>query len=593
MSEKIRTKRLLDEVLGDIQHLKKEKKSQIKYLKLISDSGIQISEMIESSLDMFRMEEKTYEFTPCPCDLVAIFQKLSADLNSLARQKNLNLEFYIIDQPMNDSLSYWVLGEYRLLQNLFANLIKNAIEASPINKQIRIDIDNQDARSAMIQIHNLGVVPESIRDRFFDRYTTSGKKSGTGLGTYSAKLITRTHQGKIWFETDETMGTILFVTLPTTQKPEDDSDKTEKKSFQLSIKGTILIADDNLINQQVLKGLLEDFPIILDLVENGQEAVEMVMAGKYDLILMDMEMPVMDGREAIKRIRQHFSHKELPVIVLTAHNLEIEDFNHTDQIINDIIIKPIQPEILFNTLQKYLSSDVAEIADVANNDTKKDTTREGQQKIENQEILNIDLALKQLMGKRYLLDNVMQSFRKDHFNAYEIVKQLLESNQLADAQRKVHSIKGLAGTIGAQSLQRTAQELETAIKNEMESTFKRLLISFRKRLEPVINQIDKILPDQNINDNKEADLSNDLTDQLNHLEKRLNNLYELLIDCDSEANDACEECLHALDYLTQNTEDRSLIDQLKHCLKNYLFDDAALTLEKICEKLGLKINQPN
>jgi CheY-like chemotaxis protein len=584
ISDKNRTKRILNEVLDNIQQLKKEKQSQIKYLKLIEDSGVQISEMIENSLDIFKMEENTYAFDPCPCNLVAIFNKLTTDLTRLVRQKNLRLEFYINDQQMLDDHTFWVLGEYRLLQNLFANLIKNAIEASPLDKQIRIDIDPQNVNSAMIQIHNMGVVPESIRDRFFDRYATSGKKSGTGLGTYSAKLITKTHQGDIWFETDETMGTILFVTLPTAQAPAIDSDESKMKTFQSRLSGSILIADDNLINQQVLKGLLEDHLIELDMVENGQEAVQKATTRQYNLILMDLEMPVMDGREAIKRIRQKFSHLDLPIIALTAHNMEIEDFNQTGHMINDIIIKPIQPEHLFNVLRNYLITDSNNKTLVAPDNKEKPPETVSQQ------ILNIDLALRQLMGKRYLLDNVMQAFRKDHNNAPEIVKQLIESDQLATAQRKVHSIKGLAGTIGAQSLQRSAQELETALKDKLLSRLNQLLISFGENLYPVIEQIDKILPDNISQTTEEASFSNKIADQLDTLEKNVKHLHTLLIDCDSEANDACDECLPALDYLTQNTNDRLLLDQLKQNLKSYLFDDAASVLEEICEKLGLNIN---
>ena len=588
MSDKNRSQVILDEVLDIIQHFKKEKQSQVKYLKLIADSGIQISEMIENSLGMFKMEENTYKLEPCPCNLVTIFQKLSTDLNMLIQQKNLQLEFYINAQLMNDDHSFWVSGEYRLLQNLFANLIKNAIEASPLNNLIRIDINLQDTNTAIIQIHNMGVVPESIRDCFFDRYATSGKKSGTGLGTYSAKLITKTHNGVIRFETDEKMGTTLFVSLPIAQQPADDTDASEKKSVQVRLKGSILIADDNLINQQVLKGLLEDHPIELDLVENGQEALDSVKTKKYDLILMDMEMPIMDGREAIKHIRQQYPHTDLPIIALTAHNLEIEDFNHTEQMINDIIIKPIQPELLFSILGNYLRSDsIKESKTIVIPDVK-----DKQLDTVSQQVLNIDQALRQLMGKRYLLENVMQAFRKDHFNAPEIVKQLIESNQFTTAQRKVHSIKGLAGTIGAQALQRTAQELETALKDNMLPKFNQLLASFSNNLNPVIERIDQVLPtNTGLQEKEDPSLSNKLSDQLDGLENNLNHLYALLIDCDSEANDACDECLPALDYLTQNTDDRSLLDQLKHNLKNYLFDDAALVLEEICEKLGLNINK--
>jgi len=583
--DKSHTHRVLDEVLESIQYFKKEKQSQIKYLKIIADSGVQISEMIENSLDIFKMEENTYEIDPCPCNLVSIFQKLTADLNGLVGQKNIQIDFYINDQPMQDNHSFWISGEYRLLQNLFANLIKNAIEASPLNKQIRIDIDHQDDKNAMIQIHNMGVVPESIRDRFFDRYATSGKKSGTGLGTYSAKLITRTHRGDIRFETDEKIGTILFVSLPTAQQPEIDSDTSEKKSVQIRLTGTILVADDNLINQQVLKGMLEDHPITMDMVENGQEAIKRIHTNHYDLILMDMEMPVMDGREATKIIRQKYAHTDLPIIALTAHNIELEDFNHTVQVINDIITKPIQPEHLFRVLGNYLSVDtIKETID------KPDSNKRKHSNTKKHQIINLDQALRQLMGKRYLLENVMQSFRKDHFNASEIVKQLINSNDLSTAQRRVHSIKGLAGTIGAQILQRSAQELEIALQKKLVHELDPLLTSFKEALSPVMEQIDQILPNSAPQKNEDPSISNQLSEQLDALEKNLSRLHALLVDCDSEANDACDECLPALDYLTQNSKDRSLLDQLKQYLKNYLFDDAALVLEEIGKKLGLNIN---
>jgi len=582
ITDKNRTQKILQEVLESIEHLKKEKKSQIKYLKLIADSGIQISEMIENSLDIFKMEENTYEFEPCPCNLVEIFQKLTADLSRLIRQKNLQVEYFINDQPMCDDHAFWVSGEYRLLQNLFANLIKNAIEASPLNKGVRVDIDSQDENTAMIQIHNLGVVPENIRDRFFDRYTTSGKKSGTGLGTYSAKLITRTHNGNIRFETDETMGTILFVTLPSSTRPEIDINAENNKSAPDKLTGSVLIADDNLINQQVLKGLLEDHPIQLDMVENGKEAVHQVMTSKYDLIFMDMEMPVMDGREAINIIRQDHAYDDLPIIALTAHNLALEDFNQKEKIINDIIIKPIQPEQLFNVLRQYLSvdskTDIPEIKDT-------------QPETESQQILNFDQALQQLMGKRYLLENVMNAFRKDHFNASDVIKQLIDSDQLATAHRRAHSLKGLAGTIGAKMIQGSAQELETAIKNKMFSRFDQLLKSLQNNIDPVIERIDQILPANLSQETDDPSISHEISVQLDALEKNMSNLYALLADCDSEANDACDQCLPALEYLTQNTNDRPLLDQLKNCLKNYLFDDAAFVLEEISEKLGLKIQK--
>jgi len=577
-----RKKDALDDVLQNIRLLNKEKRLQQNWLKLILDSGNQILEMIENSLDIFKMEENTYVFEPSPCNLTVIFQKLSNDLDMQIRQKNILLQLFIDDHPMTSDKKFWISGEFRLLQNLFANLLKNAIEASPQNESVRVYLNHQDKMS-LIRINNKGVVPEVLRDRFFDRYATHGKKTGTGLGTYSAKLITKTHQGKIWFETNDISGTTLFVALPYSPEPEicdellDDHLATNHKTYALQ--GNILVAEDNPINQQVIKGMMEDHIVNLDFVENGQQAVKAIQNKTYDVVLMDMEMPVMDGREAIKIIRQNLSFEELPIISLTAHEMNLSDVNNDKRIINDIIPKPIPPDHFFETLKKYLQF-------VPVDSVQKRMVPE--KKLSSNDILNVDRALNQLMGKRHLLENIMQSFKKEHFNAPDAIKNLIENKQFKSAQRKIHTIKGLAGTIGATVLQNTAQELENAITSRMLPKVNQLITSFKQNLEPVIETIEKTLPVQT-KESEDPSLSIRLENQLTFLEKNLDHFYHLLLDSDSEANDACEDCFPALNYLTQNTEDNQLLEQLKHYMKNYLFEDAAEILNTLAQKLGLEL----
>ena len=106
-----------------------------------------------------------------------------------------------------------ILGEKLLCYSLFANLIKNAAEASPRKQVLTISFEQQEKMS-MVAIHNMGCVPEQIRDTFFDKYTTSGKTHGTGLGTYSARLITETQNGEISMNSSEEAGTTITVSLP-------------------------------------------------------------------------------------------------------------------------------------------------------------------------------------------------------------------------------------------------------------------------------------------------------------------------------------------------------------------------------------------
>ena len=106
------------------------------------------------------------------------------------------------------------MGEELLLFSLFENLIKNALEASPKVQAVTITMKKDADGSGMVRIHNHCAVPEEIRDRFFDKYATSGKRSGTGLGTYSAKLIVETHGGSISMRSSRVEGTEVTVTIP-------------------------------------------------------------------------------------------------------------------------------------------------------------------------------------------------------------------------------------------------------------------------------------------------------------------------------------------------------------------------------------------
>jgi len=104
------------------------------------------------------------------------------------------------------------LGVPSLLENLFVNLIKNAVEATPENGTVRVGVSSEGAH--IIDIHNQGVIPKEIRPSFFDRFASSGKRGGTGLGTYSAKLIAKAHSGDVSFTTSDEDGTHVIVTLP-------------------------------------------------------------------------------------------------------------------------------------------------------------------------------------------------------------------------------------------------------------------------------------------------------------------------------------------------------------------------------------------
>ncbi len=187
---------------------------QAEALEIINDSAHRILEMLNSSLDLFKMERKLYRLNPVDVNLVDTLYKIKVEFQSLIQLHKTGLDFIVNDRPLEKNETFMIKGEILLVYSLLSNLIKNAIEATPENETIHVKLSRQ-IDDGVICIHNKGSVPSEIQVNFFEKYVTSGKESGTGIGTYSAKLITTTLGGKISMTSMEPDGTKIIVELPT------------------------------------------------------------------------------------------------------------------------------------------------------------------------------------------------------------------------------------------------------------------------------------------------------------------------------------------------------------------------------------------
>ncbi len=185
---------------------------QTKFLNLLLQAAEQMMEMIHRSLDIYKMERKTYQLTPVPVDVLKIVRELLRTFAGLVTSKNLVSVVLFEQKPANDNDIFEIQGEEYLFFSLLSNLIKNAIEASPEGKTIVVSLSG--SPQPTIAITNQGVIPSQIRGRFFERYATFGKERGTGLGAFSAKLIATTLGGTLSFTSDEADGTTLVIALP-------------------------------------------------------------------------------------------------------------------------------------------------------------------------------------------------------------------------------------------------------------------------------------------------------------------------------------------------------------------------------------------
>ncbi|MEO5350371.1 MAG: PAS domain-containing sensor histidine kinase [Magnetococcus sp. YQC-3] len=193
---------------------------QRQLVKIIYDAGIKALRMVNLSLDLLKIEQGRYPLTPQNVSLVPILLDMETDNTALLRSKKISLRFLVQDLPHDaqqlreQEETLVVLGEEIFCYNIFANLVKNAVEAAPCNSQVTLQIMERSADQLAVAIHNMGSVPLEIRDRFFEKYVTAAKKGGTGLGTYSAQRLTETLGGHITMESSDAHGTTVTVTLP-------------------------------------------------------------------------------------------------------------------------------------------------------------------------------------------------------------------------------------------------------------------------------------------------------------------------------------------------------------------------------------------
>jgi len=191
---------------------------QIEYLGYIETSGKNMLRQVEMALDIMKVERGQFQYRPYPFDLLEVLRNIVKELQDAIQGKRLSIELLLEGRLADASSTFSVCAEERLCYPMFSNLVANAIEASPVGERISIAL--RETLGYVVSIRNLGVVPLEIRPRFFEKFVTSGKFKGTGLGTYSARLFALAQGGGIELDDSEEHATTVVVRLPLHSAPE-------------------------------------------------------------------------------------------------------------------------------------------------------------------------------------------------------------------------------------------------------------------------------------------------------------------------------------------------------------------------------------
>jgi len=185
---------------------------QKKWLEMTQNAARKMLEMINRSIDLLKMEKGIYPLNPARVDALAVARQIVAAVGPMADAGAVTVDLRVDGNPATDGEVFAVRGEELLVYSMLSNLVRNAVEASPPGSTVTVSLGGKE--EALIAIHNEGVIPPGIRERFFEKFATAGKTGGTGLGAYSARLIAATLGGSMAFTSSERQGTTITVRLP-------------------------------------------------------------------------------------------------------------------------------------------------------------------------------------------------------------------------------------------------------------------------------------------------------------------------------------------------------------------------------------------
>ncbi len=345
---------------------------------------------------------------------------------------------------------------------------------------------------------------------------------------------------------------------------QEDGLKQELKTLKGS---KILLAEDNTVNQEIISGLLDGSGILIDIASNGQKAVEKVKTYNYDLILMDIQMPVMDGISAAKIIRKE--NKNIPIIALTANAMKDDVEKTLSAGMNEHLNKPVDVEKLYAVLLKYIDKKISDAEDNNVRDEKEvhrtcsnENLSEADESVELPDFINIntDSGLKHLAGNKKLYKKILNDFLKN----YKAIK--LEDSNKEEFKRLTHTIKGLSANIGADALFSITEKLD-------ETQDRSLLPQFYDELKKVTDELKEKLK---VKPNKPESGKENIP-----LQKRDELLTRLKTGLEKERTQICRPVIEELFQYKLSGKDYEILVQIKNSIDEFDFDEALENFMKI------------
>lgn len=518
---------------------------QREYLQLAHVSAESLLSTIDDVLDFSKIEQNKIELEQIGFDLKSLVSHIINLLFGKIGSNGLKLTFHI-----DENLPSTFVGDPVRLKQVLFNLLSNAIkftkegeialsvEKYRLSDRDRVlsnyDADEETTLLFKVRDTGIGIPPEKI-GKIFDAFTqvdasVTRKYGGTGLGLAISSQLVELMGGRIWVESDVGKGSTFYFTIRV-KKGSSENYEQESRLPGNSIKLqetreldeskassgkclNILLAEDHPINQKLILSLLKKKGHNLNLVTNGKDVLDILSRKDFDAVLMDVQMPGMDGLEATRRIRDPSSDvrwHEIPIIALTARALKEDKEKCIEAGMNDYISKPLKKEKLFKVLDGIMPRGISQETIASGERSRSSCSGEKkvftcEEKVSNiaedsrgrenvipylseGQVFNLKELLERTEGDELLLKEMVRLFLDMFPELLDSIDRAIKEGDTEELRQNAHTLKSAAGSIGANRVFSAAYNLEQAgRKNEIESAIKKFgeLKVRLEELEPVL-----------------------------------------------------------------------------------------------------------
>lgn len=543
-------------------------KEQRENLTLAASSTQDLLRIINDILDFSKMESGEFEIIHTNFNFQTILESINRTTNLKAKEKNLEFEIKLDENIYGLQLK----GDGGRLKEILINLIKNSInhtEKGSVCLNVELKEKNCDIVSILFSVTDTGSgIPPEYLNKIFEPYQqipreqSNNTERGIGLGLTISKQLVNKMGGEIQVVSEWGKGTTFLFTLPFELSEITDNQATVDSKIQLETDWTILnglhilLAEDDPVTQILMKKILSQNGIFVDLAKTGREAVKMVFENEYDILLMDMGLPELSGSEAMKIIRNESRFINLPIIAVTADAIVGHEKEYRDAGASDYLKKPINRNLILEKIFEW----------------------KNKSKIK---VLDIEEALTRLKIDREFYFFTLNIMLKNVDALIEELKKIISSGIFDKAGDLLHNLYGSAINFSANELGITVEKLYLILKNDPinQDILLQLIQNIENAYFRLINYVKVEI--KAISTNSQSSLDNISINKTN-IEFHLSNLSQLIKNSNYESLYEMNKLLPELSSHIPN----EILEEFKNNVYLFNFDEAYEQLNAIISKYG-------